>query len=712
MRLVSAVILAVVLFSCFPLYGDNNIVRYFRDAESAFDKGEYSLAIAYYKRILSIRPFTKEAYNGLGKVYAALNRDDEALVFFQNAIRIDPNYIDCLNNLAWLHIEREEYDTSSIYIEEVIRREPDNSTALINKAFILLQKGDYRGARKLLEDIIDKHPKLGETYTYLANLLRDERSFKWTQSLTREWVDRKKLQRQMEKMEADIRRYYRTAIEFSKDPSFALIQYGTFLDELADEKMADGEYEKGLNLKREALDNLRKVKNTTENIGVLLLIAFLEADTGSDTEAVETLEMVLEKNPTHTIARYNNAWIQAVSGKSEEAISLLKGLRDIDPEDELARYLYEELLRKTKPVDFPDRLKLSREHIRIAKNYETSKKLRMALNHYFRSVRLTPQDPDSRREIATFYYKQKMFDRARFELAKLLELDPFNSAARDLRDFLRQDARLMREKSGLVGEPLPLDRPELPILVINFRTEEPSQNHWNGGDILGEILRNRIGQLEGYRVLDAGNWRLDLQVSRDSLRLEALIEELTVKHGARLVIWGTFREDGKRASAVYNIMDILSRKKLADRVVVSSGEGRIDNIVDGITGELMKTLSPPGKIYKIRKDEALVNLGRLHNVKKGSVLYVFRGIDKKIPHLDLRSSGERHERLRFIGYIKVTGAVENYSIGKISLWNENQKMELNDEVYLYGTLFPLDEDIRFRDSAKPGPSDLLTRSGE
>ncbi|MEW5691783.1 MAG: tetratricopeptide repeat protein [Candidatus Hydrogenedentota bacterium] len=694
-------LLIIMFIAISSLNANNNILLYLNKAEEAFTNKEYSLAIEYYKRILEIRPFTKEAYNGLGRIYAALNRDDEALLEFNKAIKIDPNYIECLNNIAWLYIEREEYDTSLAYIKEVLTRQPTNPAALINNSFILLKNNKKREAKVLLEDIIKEHPQFGEPYSYLAEIISEDRRDIWLQSLKKEWVDKPRLELSLKKMESKIREYYESAIKFSRDPSYPSIKYGLFLNELAEENLSQAMVSISKSLKKEALNKLSLVKDKTDNINVLLLISYLENEEGDDTNALATIDKVLSLNPTHTIALYNKSLILHKKGDIALAINNLLELKKIDPEDEISLFSVEKLLIKNRPVDDRERITLSGEHIEKAKGYFNAKEGMLSLVHFRKAVKLTPQNPNARKELATYYYKNQIFKQANFHVNKLLELDPFNRDAKDLEEFLKRDEQLLRERSGLITEPEPIEQPQLPILVLNFYTENPSVNHWDGGEILSLMLRNRISFLDGYKVIDVSSLQIDQQIKESQIELEAIIEELTLKLGARLVIWGNFREDEKRASAVYNIMDITSRKKIEYEVAASQGEGRIDKVLDSIIKTLRETLSPPGKIYKIEKNFALVNLGRLHNVKKGDILYVFRDIDKGIPHIDIRSTGEKHTRLRFLGYVKVTGALENYSIGEMIPWYETrEKMQLNDEVFLYGTLFPLDEDIRFRESQK------------
>lgn len=67
---------------------------------SAFINGDYTTAISYYKKAISINPKDGVAYNNIGNVYLRrLNQPKQALTYYQKATQVQPTY-----GYGWLNL--------------------------------------------------------------------------------------------------------------------------------------------------------------------------------------------------------------------------------------------------------------------------------------------------------------------------------------------------------------------------------------------------------------------------------------------------------------------------------------------------------------------------------------------------------------------------------------------------------------------------------
>src|SRR4051812_48103377 len=69
-------------------------------AQDAFDRKDWPHAQAELERLVADTPKSAEAYNRLGRVFLAQNRNVEADAAFHQALKIDPEYVEALIGLG------------------------------------------------------------------------------------------------------------------------------------------------------------------------------------------------------------------------------------------------------------------------------------------------------------------------------------------------------------------------------------------------------------------------------------------------------------------------------------------------------------------------------------------------------------------------------------------------------------------------------------
>jgi len=143
----------------------------------AAKKGNYSLAMTYYRMALSMNPNLKEAYNNIGRILNTVGNPSDALKFLNKALEIDPNYVSALINKGISLALLGDYKAALEAIDKAITLDNNKKEAWYNKALILKIIGQYddalRCARKAIE--IDPNYKIArDLIESLESVLRNK----------------------------------------------------------------------------------------------------------------------------------------------------------------------------------------------------------------------------------------------------------------------------------------------------------------------------------------------------------------------------------------------------------------------------------------------------------------------------------------------------------------------------------------------------------
>lgn len=89
----------LLILLCGPLLAQNNVL--FEEANTAYNEGNYSEAIARYEQILENGEVSAELYYNLGNAYYKINEVAPSVYYYEKALQLDPNDDDIINNLAF-----------------------------------------------------------------------------------------------------------------------------------------------------------------------------------------------------------------------------------------------------------------------------------------------------------------------------------------------------------------------------------------------------------------------------------------------------------------------------------------------------------------------------------------------------------------------------------------------------------------------------------
>ena len=183
----------------------------FESAYQNFQKGNFEVAEALYKKILKINPShfgsnfylgtlfvqTKKfksaklllykatqinpnyaaAHNNLGAALKELGEYQKTISCCQKAIQINPNYADAHNNLGAALTELGEYQKAINYCQKAIQIQPNLGGAHINLGLVFQELGEYQkaiGCYKKLSEVqpnsANPHQNLGRLYMVMGDI--------------------------------------------------------------------------------------------------------------------------------------------------------------------------------------------------------------------------------------------------------------------------------------------------------------------------------------------------------------------------------------------------------------------------------------------------------------------------------------------------------------------------------------------------------------
>lgn len=164
-------------------------------AGTAYQGGEYDLAITEYKGLIDKFPKDPSLPIRLGEVYRKKGDMDSAIATVSKAQSTDPNNPVTSLTLAMLYDATGQNEKSKPFYEKVLQREPDNPMALNNLAYIMAEQGsDLDQALTMVQKAKQKlpnNPEVSDTlgWIYIKKNLSDN-AISIFRDLTTKYPDR------------------------------------------------------------------------------------------------------------------------------------------------------------------------------------------------------------------------------------------------------------------------------------------------------------------------------------------------------------------------------------------------------------------------------------------------------------------------------------------------------------------------------------------
>lgn len=234
-------------------------------AAAQLASGDHKSAEKNLIQVLKAEPNHIDALINTGNLYSTTGDYKKSLQHFQLALKKAPQRADISFNIALVYQEKNDFLHAENWYKKALKVDPNLAQAQINLALLHLQKRDVALARKTLETCLAKFPSHPEALLNLAHICYDEGD--------------------TEQAENNYRKAYKAAPEVAHT--------GNALARLLLEKEHT----------EEAITILEKYKG----IDTLILLGNAYLQSGDADKAINTYELVLQKEPNHLGVRRNLA---------------------------------------------------------------------------------------------------------------------------------------------------------------------------------------------------------------------------------------------------------------------------------------------------------------------------------------------------------------------------------------------------------------------
>jgi tetratricopeptide (TPR) repeat protein len=141
---------------------------FFENGNEKYRQGDYSGAIADYKKAIDINPRYADAYSNRGLARYKLGDLQGAIKDFDRAIEINPIHTDAYNNRGAARDELGDYTGAIADYDRVIELDPNYADAFTNRGAAKHALGDYLGAIADYRHAIDLNPENAVVYSNLG----------------------------------------------------------------------------------------------------------------------------------------------------------------------------------------------------------------------------------------------------------------------------------------------------------------------------------------------------------------------------------------------------------------------------------------------------------------------------------------------------------------------------------------------------------------
>ena len=146
-------------------------------AEGMVNAGDLMGAENHYREAIRIRPFFKQAYNGLGHLMMIQGKQDEASRLLEKTLQINPTYVPAMKNLGDVRMRQGRLkDAISLYRKAVLLGEEDPEL-LNNYGVALFFKGEKKEAVLKIRAALRLKPDYAEARGNLRNILESGEAF-------------------------------------------------------------------------------------------------------------------------------------------------------------------------------------------------------------------------------------------------------------------------------------------------------------------------------------------------------------------------------------------------------------------------------------------------------------------------------------------------------------------------------------------------------
>ena len=124
-----------------------------------YNAGLFDKAATYYRRAITLRPYSEEARFGLALPLSALGKWDEIIKLYNEILQHSPGNTTALYRLGLIYYGRKDYQKALQYFQKLVDLYPFGHDGLLMLAWTNYQLGKAREAKVLFHKVLLINPK-------------------------------------------------------------------------------------------------------------------------------------------------------------------------------------------------------------------------------------------------------------------------------------------------------------------------------------------------------------------------------------------------------------------------------------------------------------------------------------------------------------------------------------------------------------------------
>lgn len=572
MKIISILIFLKIIFA-------QSSVEFFQQGNEKFNSGNYKDAIFYYKKSLEKNQYFVPAFLNIAKCYKNLNDIKNSIDYYEKALKIEPNNVTALNSLGFIYLEIGKNKEAENYFRKTLRISPADYDALIGIGKVNIKYSDFYTAERYFNQALKIAPSENDALLGLAEIYIIKNKFQKADEF---------LSKAERIKPTDYRVYYLKAlINTKKNNLFDAKEY----------------YEKAHSI-------------NPSDISTILNLADVYLKLGEWSNAIQMLEKSIKTFQKFPKLYVKLSFAYQMAGSMNKAIENLKKAIELDITDDISIYHYENLLISNSRFYNPDRIEQANKHFKMAEKFAKNNQSYNALYEYRRGLQIFSEDFNARYNIGLIYKKLGFLEKYLDELKIAIKLNPENVYLKDKLE-VAETFRNKRLSSKLKIEQDSVPKDKIKILILNFAPESDKYIHLQTGKIIADSINNHLRNFNRFEVYDKNENKYYLPFTRDKIREEA------EKTGAQYYLYGNFVEYNDNLELNFTLFSVDSDEPIKSFSSDSSGKDKLFLLSKDVANQLNNFLPIYGRIYDIRDDILILNIGKADGCKKNDKIEIY-----------------------------------------------------------------------------------------
>jgi tetratricopeptide (TPR) repeat protein len=615
-----------------------NAVELYKAGEIAQEQENYYLAVEKYKASLEINPYYINSMKGLAECFFYLNEYQESLKYITLGKKYNKNDLELLTLEGRVWIVLGDLNKAMDLFNRVLTMQPNNIEAIAGLALLDIAKGRTSFAVKQFEEALRVSPSHRQALLALVIINQQLNNYKACE------------------------RYLELALKYHANDALVHFVVGKYYYSRAHYAKAERHLETALAL-------------NTHYVQARQLLGNIYIAQRNYKRAVEILTAVPQSHPLYYLARYTLGKAHAGLGDIDNAIRNFKKTLGIRPDDEVSRIALENLIIDSSlPERDPRRVDLSGERLRRGGLFKTRYMLDMALLE-FRICQMIDNASENGKmgmyKMAEIYklkgfpmkYLEKLLViREKFGINEGNEFD--RSVANDIERYEYKKKELVSSKWNI--DQFKINSTRLKFALFNMR---PANNeiHPQAGSELTRFFEYILflyeKKIEVSKRADISSFEEGFRLARNSYTDYFLII--------------SFHETDRSISAACGLYLSNTGALLHKFNITRTGNDRVQSVLIQLGERLNSMLPLRGKIIDRKFDQAIIDVGSLHDLKKDDKLLV---IKKGAVRLHNKRAGFSYAESDVVGEFTVTALDEGIAEGILTRKGYHDLINIGDEV--------------------------------